>query len=399
MHARPSSPRLAAVAAAALAAAGLACGSSSSSTSSEPPIAAGEGTDISGAPGWKWIPFDDAFCTDMTSPGVFTKGTTGLAVSWGTGKDLVFFLQGGGACWDFVTCGGAANLVSGTPTASTGPFGPAEFSTDIYAKYPFSWVHRDQMPAALATATVVFVPYCTGDVHAGDKVTTYSSPGLPSVTWWHVGHANVVAFLKRLAPAVALGPADKLVVAGSSAGGFGALANYETIRATWPQAKAYLVDDSGPPLVDDAIPPASRAAWYLEWNMAASLGSWCPECPTDLSRGLAHVLANHPADRVGLISHTEDETIRYFFGTFSPTTLSYTPMAATVFHQDLLALGTTVLDTGATKGRFFYTASPTTTAHPTLEDPTQETTPAPGLPAWIEQMVSDDPGWISVQDP
>ncbi|HEY6004708.1 MAG TPA: hypothetical protein VIV57_17670, partial [Anaeromyxobacter sp.] len=90
-------PRAPLVRAVALAVALLAaaCGGSRSSPG---PIVPGEGEDIAGAPGWKWIPFDDAFCTDMPSPGAFSTSTTGLAVSWGTGKDLVLFLQGGGAC-------------------------------------------------------------------------------------------------------------------------------------------------------------------------------------------------------------------------------------------------------------------------------------------------------------
>lgn len=368
-----------------------ACGSSQSGPG---PIVPGEGTPIDGAPGWSWIPFDDAFCTDMPSPGVFTTSTTGLAVSWGTGKDLVIFLQGGGACWDFVTCGGASTLVPDTPTASTGPFGPAQFAAGIFTKYPNAWVHRDKLPPTLATATVVFVPYCTGDVHSGDKVTTYASPvfGLPAITWHHVGHANLEAFLRRLAPGLKLGATDRLVVAGSSAGGFGSLANYPTIRARWPAAKAYLIDDSGPPLMGDAIPASSRAAWYASWNMGASLGSFCPDCQSDLSKGLSAILATYSNDRVALLSHTQDAVICGFFGTYTLTPPFLVPMDPLTFETELRALGTTVIAPAAS-GRYFYTSG---TGHPTLEDPSAITTPAPGLPAWIEQMVSDSQDWASV---
>jgi pectinacetylesterase len=383
----------------ALAAALLAaCGSSEMPTPPPvPPIAPGDGTDIAGAPGWKWIPVDGALCTDMPTPGVFTTSTTGLAVSWGTGKDLVVFLQGGGACWDFFTCGGAATL-GGAPTASTGPFGPAQFAADIFAKYPNAWVHRDKMPPTLATATVVFVPYCTGDVHSGDKVTTYGSPvpGLPSITWHHVGHRNIQAFLARLAPGIKLAATDRLVVAGSSAGGFGSLANYPAVRAAWPDAKAYLVDDSGPPLQGDAIPAASRAAWYASWNMGASLGSFCPDCQSDLSKGLSAILATYSKDRVALLSHTQDAVICGFFGTYTvtpnPPYVSLVPKDPTVFDTELRALGTTVI-APKTNGGYFYTSG---TGHPTLDDPSAITTPAPGLPTWIEQMVSDSPSWASV---
>ncbi len=384
---------LALLLAVALAALAAACGGSSSSPSG-PAIVPGEGADVAGAPGWKWIPFDDAFCTDMPTPGVFSTSTTGLAVSWGTGKDLVIFLQGGGACWDFVTCGGAASLVSGTPTASVGPFGPAQFATDIFAKYPNAWVHRDKMPAAIATATLVFVPYCTGDVHSGDRTTTYAPtlPGLSSITWRHAGHANLVAFLRRLGPGVKLGAGDKLVVAGSSAGGFGSLANYPTIRARWPDAKGYLVDDSGPPLVGDAIPSSSRAAWYASWNMGASLGPFCPDCQSDLSKGLSAILSTYPSDRVALLSHTQDAVIRSFFGTPIAAPPFLLPQDPLTFESELKTLANTVIGP-APNGRSFFTSG---TGHPTLEDPSAITTPAPGLPAWIEQMLSDAPEWASV---
>jgi hypothetical protein len=397
MTARAPLPRSVALAVALVAAA---CGGSSHSGPAA--VVPGEGVAIDGAPGWKWIAFDDAFCTDMPSPGQFTTSTTGLAVSWGTGKDLVIFLQGGGACWDFVTCGGAAALVPGTPIASTGPFGPDQFRAGIFEKFSNAWVHREKMPPSLATATVVFVPYCTGDVHSGDKVTTYTSPlpGLPAITWHHVGHANLVAFLNRLAPNLKLGASDKLVVAGSSAGGFGSLANYPTIRARWPAAKAYLIDDSGPPFQGDAIPAASRAAWYASWNMGASLGPFCPDCQSDLSKGLSAILSTYPNDRVALLSHTRDATIRGFFGTTTVTStfpfVTFTAMDATVFETDLRALGTTVIAPKA-NGRYFFTLGTTNgTGHPTLDDPPNFTTPAPGLPAWVEQMVSDSPDWASV---
>ena len=103
-------------------------------------IAPTEGIDT-GAPGWKWIPFGDAFCTDLD----LRKSTTGLAINWGTSSDLVVFLAGGGAYWDYLTCAFGA--------ASTGPFGAAEFKADVYDQDPSSWVHRDKLPAAIAGAT------------------------------------------------------------------------------------------------------------------------------------------------------------------------------------------------------------------------------------------------------
>ena len=398
--------------AAALLLAAAACGDGSSPAANpyegKPPqgaaIARTEGTAI-GSTGWTWVPFPDAFCTDpRVAGGDFGSSTTGLAISWGdpASTDLVVFLQGGGACWDFVTCGGTQSLGGIGPTASTGPFGADQFQLDIYDKYPNSWVHRANLPPSLARATIVFVPYCTGDVHGGDAVRTYAPPqqlsayGLAPITWHHVGHANVMAFLKRLGPTF---PSPrKLIVAGSSAGGFGSLANYAAFRWYWPEARSYLVDDSGPPLVADDIPPSTRAAWYAGWNLGASLDAFCTGCRADMSEGIRELARRYPSDRLALVSHLQDETIRSFFGTFTltATTVAFTPMPAETFEAALGRLRTGVMDPAG--ARCFYTNTPTPTAHPSLEDPTQVTTPGSGLAPWLELMFSDASSWASASD-
>lgn len=380
----------------------VSCGDSDAppSAGGPPPIDRSEGTAIAGAPGWSWVPFDDAFCTDAISDDVgrytFGRSTTGLAISWGPAgnADLVVFLQGGGACWEFLTCGGAAPLLD--KTALAGPFGPAEFARNIHDKYPRSWIRRENLPPSVRDATVVFVPYCTGDVHGGDRVATYRSPlpGLRDITWHHVGHANVTAFLRRLGPTF---PSPrKLVVAGASGGGFGSLANYTAVRSVWPAAKAYMVDDSGPPLIGSAIPAATRAAWYESWNIGASLDGFCPGCRTDMSAGLREILTRYPQDRVALLSHLHDEVIRGFFGTITITpTPALTPMPADEFEAELRRLGTTVMDPATPNAKYFYAAGD---RHPMLEDPTTVMTPSPGLEAWLELMLSDSASWASASD-
>ncbi len=350
-------------------------------------IAREEGTPV-GATGWRWIDFPDTVCTTRLAGGGYGTVPTGLAIDWGSGPDVVVSLMGGGACWDFITCGGAG----GTPTASTGPFGANEFAA-LLAAYPNAMFQRARLPPALASATVVFVPYCTGDVHGGDRVTTYTSPipGLAPVTWHHVGHANLMAFLRRLGATFAIASPARLVVAGSSAGGFGALANYPAFRWYWPDAAGYLVDDSGPPLVGDAVPPASRSAWWADWNLGASLDAFCPDCRTDLSAGLRELSTRYPSDRIALLSHTRDATICAFYGAYDPMTLSFAPMSGATFEAELYRLATTVIDPTA-NARYFFTVG---TAHPMLDDPGSITTPSPGLDAWLESMIGGGPDWTS----
>jgi hypothetical protein len=390
------------VVAAALGLALAACGDPESGAPAPPgsalAIARSEGTEIAGAPGWRWVPFPDSTCTDAVPDDLgryrFGTSSTGLAVSWGPAgsRDLVVFLQGGGACWEAVTCGAAAPLLD--KTASAGPFGPVEFARDVHDRYPRSWLRRENLPPAVREATIVFVPYCTGDVHGGARVRAYSTllPGGPAPTWHHAGRANVTAFLRRLAPTF---PSPrKLVVAGASGGGFGTLANYERFRAAWPAARGYLVDDSAPPLVGDAIPSTTRSAWYSSWNLGASLDPFCPECRSDLSSALREIARRHPSDRIALVSHLSDEVIRGFYGSIFVSPPSIGPMPASQFAAELRRLGTTVMDP-LPNARYFFTAG---SGHPTLDDPDAIATPAPGLAAWLELMLSDSPEWRSASD-
>jgi hypothetical protein len=114
---------------------------------------------------------------------------------------VVFFLQGGGACFDASTCA----LDSGSYKTTTGPFDdPNTYSSGV-------WDFTDPRNP-LADYSFVFAPYCTGDVHLGNASTEYG----PELTIQHKGSVNATTALNDLAtqfPDVA-----QLVVTGESAG-------------------------------------------------------------------------------------------------------------------------------------------------------------------------------------
>ncbi len=352
----------------------VACGGSSSHPGSQytgtPPtsgtaITATTGTDLGN--GWRWIDVDGTVCDDPKPGGGYTTSATGFAIKLGTAKKLVVFLDGGGACWDFYSCGGAPQVVQ--TTATTGPFGAAQATTRL-AALPGSILDPAVLtPLGLADASLVFVPYCTGDVHSGDRVTTYPPPpglNLPSITWEHRGHHNVMLDLERLGATFqgATAP-DTLLVSGSSAGGFGSTANYPAFRWYWPAAKSYLVDDSGPPLIGSAIPPASRAQWDAAWGLEdATIRDVCGSaCDQDLSMAVPALAGKFPEDHLALLSYTQDAVIRGFFYTlvgFTPT-----PMSAQDFENALNALATQRFDPLPNAKVFYETgALDTPTARP-----------------------------------
>ena len=114
---------------------------------------------------------------------------------------VVFFLQGGGACFDATTC--AAN--SGTYKTTTGAGDdPGNIGSGIFdltdARNP------------LADYSMVYAPYCTGDVHIGNSSHEYG----PQLTVHHKGYINASTALNDLA--TQFPDATQIVVTGESAG-------------------------------------------------------------------------------------------------------------------------------------------------------------------------------------
>jgi hypothetical protein len=93
----------------------------------------------------------------------------------------------------------------------------------------------------------IFVPYCTGDIHSGNRVISYQDPRgeEPDLQFHHKGHENVqkiIEWMDQVFPTV-----PKLLMNGCSAGGTGALSNYYFMRSgVQGVEKGYLLDDAGP---------------------------------------------------------------------------------------------------------------------------------------------------------
>jgi hypothetical protein len=313
------------------------------------------------AGGWSWVDFPDSSCQDGSA--------TGLAVSRGTSEDLVVFLNGGGACWDYLTC-------AVLDVASRGPFGHTEFEA-LAARLPGSILDRALAGNPYREATLVFVPYCTGDVHAGSEVVSYTGAG-GTVRYRHVGHANVEAFLRRLA---ATFPAPRrLVVAGASAGGFGALVNYDAFRRTWPAAEAMLLDDSGPPLLPGAVSRTLLDAWRQSWGLDRLLDPLCGAACRDGFAPLLPVLAaRYPRDRLALLSSRRDQVIS-----------SYYLLGGAAFEADLDRMLAEAL-APLPSARSFVVPG---TSHTMLGAPAGFTQGV-SLLEWLGQQWSGDPAWAS----
>lgn len=238
---------------------------------------------------WAWFDFPNVtFCRDGS--------TAGLAVnpSPSGSKKVMFFFEGGGACFDLITCALNNGHVEHKSGGSGGVF------------------DRSNPDNPFADYTYAFVPYCTGDVHAGNKYNgNIANVGAQKF----VGYLNSEYFLKKIA--ATFPNTERLVVTGESAGGFGAAANFLQAVRIFPSIPVNLVDDSGPFMRSPTLPTCLQKRWQDTYGFDGSIIAECGEdCvgKADYLTALAQRVMSKSKSALGLISATGDETIRLFFG-------------------------------------------------------------------------------------
>ena len=115
---------------------------------------------------------------------------------------VLFYLEGGGACFSGDMC----KPGSGTYSETISPVSKLEDSPGI-----FDFANPEN---PFADYSVVYVPYCTGDVHAGNTTKDYGN----GVVTEHKGFVNASNALDTMIERFP--DTTQLVVAGSSAGSF-----------------------------------------------------------------------------------------------------------------------------------------------------------------------------------
>lgn len=161
-------------------------------------------------------------------------------------KNLVLMYEGGGACWDQNACLGVGPLSASNPDGIP-PDYLSQFNTAAYGFVtPFTARSDPWQKVSSQSWTLVYLPYCTGDVHSGNKITVYDDvdPANPR-TQYHRGAVNIQAASKWLRDN--LGRPKELLLTGFSAGGTGSTTTYAMVRDTLaPTGRSSLIADSGP---------------------------------------------------------------------------------------------------------------------------------------------------------
>ncbi len=161
----------------------------------------------------------------------------------GASKSLVIYFEGGGACWDNLTC--TFPIGSGLPSPAPQFYVPQIFPGTNPANY--SGLFEQANPAnPVKDWSFVYIPYCTGDIHGGSATRQYFNAGNPflpaSYTIQHRGFDNfmvVLDWIKKNFDAP-----KSILVTGSSAGGYGATANFPYVADSYPNAHMYVLADA-----------------------------------------------------------------------------------------------------------------------------------------------------------
>jgi Pectinacetylesterase len=166
-------------------------------------------------------------------------------------KRVVFYLQDGGACFSAETCSPQGDLYNVSIGSDDGPEqgGIFDFADE---RNPF------------ADYSVVFVPYCTGDVHIGTTTTKYA----PGLTVHHKGYVNGTAALDHLA--ATFPGATEVVIVGESAGSVAAPLYGGLVSDRLPDARiTVLAHGSG------SYPDAPRFnELFATWGFGKAIPAW-----------------------------------------------------------------------------------------------------------------------------
>ena len=310
-----------------------------------PPPDVPPGTPITAPDGvWTNIPFPQGYCRDGTPAHLMVHLNS-------ASTKVAIYEEGGGACFNDGSC-----LMT------------FDFPSYTLGQGIFNFANAEN---PIADWNIFYVPYCTGDVHAGNNLA--ANPGSSGPTKY-TGYTNLELYLARILATVP-GATDWLLT-GSSAGGFGAGLTVDLIARNLPPSveRFTLLDDSGPPMSSTYVPPCLQGRWSSTWGFGDSVlkdcGLACPD-PSDYTTAWMQFILNKYAKGPdaarfmgGLISSTSDAIISMFFGFGADGCTAASPVSLTgpVYEAGLLDIRYWAKEQTDRFGTFYYGSS----AHTTL---------------------------------
>ena len=240
---------------------------------------------------WEKIPVEGAQCGNGKTYNIF--------YSEGRSDRLSLGFMGGGACWNFATC-----------------FGPTPLAL------LFSWQFVPHLTGMFGHSgnptrdyTHVFLPYCTGDVFAGDHVGKY----LGQKTLHHGKKNTELALQTILERYPKLSQVQKLVVHGSSAGAIGALFHLQSLSEKFTETpeKILIADSPGMHFGQKFWKKFSKPMLKDLQNAFSNIGIHLDPDRGDVAHQMADLCRTYSDWRMGFLHFDRDIVMSSLFGEIS----------------------------------------------------------------------------------
>jgi len=317
----------------------------------------------------------------------------------GSVNKLLMYYQGGGACWDTISC----NVGTCDQTATAG---------DNPDNYPFGFGDLNNPDNPFKDWNIVFTSYCSCDVHFGDSDTNYGGLLIN-----HHGFPNA-RVVEKWAREHFVNP-DEIFVTGSSAGAYGALFNAPLLARVWPDSQFSVLGDAGNGvLTPDFLntPGYGFQNWQFEKNLP-------PEIP-----GLKEAITSGegvPAYTKAVATYFPNTAWGHYTtaydGNLSGQTGFYNVMlnpgnpaawepwwnATCAWHDNMVdqaqSTYTDLVAAGLDNYRYYigrgsqhtgWFSDAVVYSTDAIGDPV---TPLPALKDWVTSMLARDTGWVNVQ--
>jgi hypothetical protein len=242
----------------------------------------------------------------MISPGGETICAHGdRYVFWyhpGEKDRLLIYFQGGGLCWNAETCTSGSNYYLDHVSEQTGPLHQAGIFDLNNQENPFK------------NYSMLYVPYCTGDVHWGNHTQVYKNPDKTELVIQHKGFINAstaISFASDRLPSL-----KSIFVTGCSAGSVGSFLQTPYIIQHYPNASVVYLGDSL--VFDYPQPPDFEEIYHAQENFPG----WIPSMK-EISKenfrmlDLYTAVANYYPDyQFAQFSYQKDEVQDFFYKTF-----------------------------------------------------------------------------------
>jgi len=217
---------------------------------------------------------------------------------------LAIMIQGGGACWDFLTC------TTGITTKIVSRPSPPE-------KHGFSSTDFRNSPAA--DYSMLYFPYCTGDMFSGNHLAHYG----PFANIRHMGKSNLkksFSYLKNNRD-INFSKFNELLLYGYSAGGIGLMFNL-----FWMDKNYFVKSQKKTVILDGIGLHWTRSVWkkFTPTQIKEMSESFYEiGIPFSIDDGLlakyaVEVCQKFPDYQFGLLQGSKDLIMGLFFGLMNP---------------------------------------------------------------------------------